>query len=131
MLGMLDSQIFTRIKTQFPEKVKKKYPDLKFTNSDRADTNPKFPTVYIKQMGSMEQAQDLSGENLNAVLATYQIEVSTNTKQSEAQDVMDQIIKIMKKMRFSIIAMPEFQNTTSVYRSVARFRRMIGENDIL
>lgn len=131
MLGMLDSQIFTRIKTQFPEKVKKKYPDLKFTNSDRADTNPKFPTVYVHQMGSMEQAQDLSGENLNAVLATYQIEVSTNTKQSEAQDVMSYIVKIMKKMRFSIIAMPEFQNTTSVYRSVARFRRMIGENDIL
>ena len=131
MLDMLESQVLTRIKYGFPQKLKDKYPNLTFTNSDRNEDDPKFPTVYIHQMGSIEQGEDLTGENLNAALVTYQIEVTTNVNQSEAQEVMNYIIKSMKKMRFSIVFMPEFQNTTSVYRSVARFRRMIGENDIL
>lgn len=131
MLDMLESQVLTRIKYNFPQKLKDKYPNLTFTNSDRNEDDPKFPTVYIHQMGSIEQGEDLTGENLNAALVTYQIEVTTNVNQSEAKEVMNYIIKSMKKMRFSIVVMPEFQNTTSVYRSVARFRRMIGENDIL
>lgn len=131
MLDMLESQILTRIKTQFPEKVKTKYPDLNFTTSDRSSTNPKFPTVYVHEMGGSETANDMENTEVNAVISSFQIEVTTNTKQSDAKTVMDEIVKIMKKMRFSIIAMPEFQNTDSTYRSVARFRRKIAEDDVL
>ena len=102
MLDMLESQVITRIKTQFSKKLKDRYPNLKFTNSDRADTVPKF-----------------------------QIEVTTNTKMDEAKEVMDEVVRIMKTMRFQVTSMPEFQNTDSVYRRVARFRRIIGADDVL
>ena len=124
MLDMLESQVITRIKTQFSKKLKDRYPNLKFTNSDRADTVPKFPTVYIHEMPGAETGADLQGDTINAVWSSFQIEVTTNTK-------MDEVVRIMKTMRFQVTSMPEFQNTDSVYRRVARFRRIIGADDVL
>lgn len=83
MLDMLESQVITRIKTKFSKKLKDRYPDLKFTNSDKADTVPKFPTVYIHEMPGSETGGDLQGDTINAVWSSFQIEVTTNTKQSD------------------------------------------------
>ena len=82
-------------------------------------------------MPGSEQGQDLAGTSINAVLAAYQIDILTNTSQREAKEVMSAVMEIMKGMAFTVISMPEFQNTDEVYRSTARFRRMIGANDIL
>lgn len=131
MLDMLESQVITRIKTQFSQKLKDRYPNLKFTNSDRADTVPKFPTVYIHEMSGAETGANTEGNTINAVWTSFQIEVTTNTNQLEAKEVMNEVLRIMKKMRFQVISMPEFRNTNSVYRSVARFRRMIADKDFL
>lgn len=131
MLDMLESQVITRIKTQFSQKLKDRYPNLNFTNSNRVDTAPAFPTVYIHEMPGMEEGADTEGNVINAVLCSFQIEVTTNTNQLEAKEVMNEVLRIMKKMRFQVISMPEFRNTNSVYRSVARFRRMISDKDFL
>ena len=131
MLDMLESQVLTRIKYSFPQKLKDKYPNLTFTNSDRNEGNAKFPTVYIHEMPSAESGADMEGDEINAVLSAFQIEVTTNTSQSEAKTVLDEVVKIMKKLRYQVISLPEFQNTTSTYRSVARFRRTIAEDDVL
>lgn len=131
MLDMLESQVITRIKTQFSQKLKDRYPNLKFTNSDRADTVPKFPTVYIHEMSGAETGVNTEGNTINAVWTSFQIEVTTNTKMNEAKEVMDEVVRIMKSMSFQVIATPEFQNTNSTYRRVARFRRIIADDDIL
>ena len=131
MLDMLESQVYTRIKTQFPSKLKEKYKNITFTTEDKVDSLPRFPTVYIHEMPGMETGADLQGGTINAVWSSFQIEVTTNTKQSDTKEVMDEVVKIMKKMRFQVISMPEFQNTDSIYRRVARFRRMIADDDIL
>lgn len=131
MLDMLESQVYTRIKTQFPSKLKEKYKNITFTTEDKVDSLPRFPTVYIHEMPGMETGADLQGGTINAVWSSFQIEATTNTKQSDAKEVMDEVVKIMKKMRFQVISMPEFQNTDSIYRRVARFRRIIGAGDVL
>lgn len=100
MLDMLESQVITRIKTQFSKKLKDRYPNLKFTNSDRADTVPKFPTVYIHEMTGAETGEDLQGDTINAVWSSFQIEVTTNTKMNDAKEVMNEVVRIMKTMRF-------------------------------
>ena len=127
----LSSIIFTKIKVQFSISIKKKYPDLYFTNSDKVQKLPKFPTVYIHEMGSAERGNDLENSEINAALSTFQIDVTDNQSQNRANEVMGEVVRIMKSMRFSVVTMPEFQNTDSAYRSVARFRRAIAENDIL
>ena len=59
MLDMLESQVLTRIKYGFPQKFKDKYPNLTFTNSDRNEDDPKFPTVYIHDMPGSETREDM------------------------------------------------------------------------
>lgn len=127
----ISSMVFTRIKAEGTNKLKARYPDINFTASDRASTNPKFPTVLVQEIGSAERGHDLDGVSINAVLCTFQIDVIDNQTQNRAKDVINEIVNIMKKMRFSVVAMPEFQNTDSTYRCVMRCRRMIGVGDIL
>ena len=127
----LSSIIFTMIKAKFSASIKKKYPNLYFTNSNKVQTSPKFPTVYIHEMGSTERGNDFENFEINAVLSTFQIDVTDNQSQNRAGEVMDEVVRIMKSMRFSVVTMPEFRNADSTYRSVARFRRAITENDLL
>lgn len=128
---MLDIEtiVFSRIKAILTSKLKTKYPNISFTTSDKVSSDPKFPNVYIHMMGSQEIGEDLENNTINGVLATFQIETTDNQSQSRAKDVMNEVVGVMKGMRFSVIAMPEFNNTDSTFRSVARFRRTIGNLD--
>ena len=123
--------VFTRVKTEVERKLKAKYPGLFFTTSDQARVDPKFPTVYVHEMGSVETGQDLEGSEINAVFASFQIEVTDNQSLDRVAAVMNEVVGAMKRMRFSVVSMPEFQNRQDVYRQIARFRRVIGRGDIL
>lgn len=131
MLDMLESQVYTRIKTQFPSKLKEKYKNINFTTENKVDALPRFPTVYIHEMPGAETGEDLQGDTINAVWSSFHIEVTTNTKMNDAKEVMNEVVRIMKTMSFQVIVTPEFQNTDSTYRRVARFRRIIGAGDVL
>lgn len=126
----IENLVFTRIKVQFSEKLKAKYTNLYFTTSDKAQTTPKFPTIYIHELPAVETGNDLENTEINGKLATFQIEVFDNQSQTRATEVMTEVVKIMKSMRFSINEMPHFDNTDT-YRKVVRFRRIIGNGDDL
>lgn len=130
---MLDIEtiVFSRIKAILTSKLKTKYPDISFTTSDKVSSNPKFPNVYVHMLGSQEIGEDLENNTINGVLATFQIETTDNQSQNRAKDVMNEIVGVMKGMRFSVIAMPESQNTDTSYRCVARFRRVVGNLDVI
>lgn len=131
MLDSIESQIFSLIKAKFPDGVKKKYPDLNFTTSDKSSTKPKFPTAYIHLMEPTEAGETLEGTSLNAVNAAFQIDVSDNQSQARADEVAKEILKIMKSMRFSAKPLPFHNNVGDVYRTTARYRRIIGAGDII
>lgn len=131
MLDSIESQIFSLIKAKFPDRVKKKYPDLNFTTSDKSSTKPKFPTVYIHLMEPTETGETLEGSSLNAVNAAFQIDVSDNQSQARADEVAKEILKIMKSMRFSAKPLPFHNSVGDVYRTTARYRRVIGAGDII
>ena len=127
----IESIVFSRISAKATQKLKTKYPNISFTTSDKVSKNPKFPNVYVHMLSSPEIGEYLENNTINGVLATFQIETTDNELQTIAKDVMNEVVKIMKGMRFSVIAMPEFQNTSNTKRCVARFRRTIGNLDIL
>lgn len=129
----IQSTVFTRIKAVGNKKLKSKYPNIYFTTSSKALSTPKFPTVYVKRMQSAERGQDLYGTSVNAVLSTFQIEVTTNTNDTEAQEVADVVYEAMKSMRFQVLGDPiaDNDNNSGTYRNVARYQRIIGYNDIL
>lgn len=125
----IESKVFSRIKNKCPQALKTKYPNINFTTSDRVPTNPKFPTVYVHEISSSELADDLQGTSINALRSTIQIEVTDNESISNAREVMNYVVNTMKTMRYRVTLMPEFQNTSSVYRVIARFRRTIGSGE--
>lgn len=131
MLDSIESQIFSRVKANFSDRIKNKYPNLNFTTSDKSSTSPKFPTVYIHLMEPTEDGETLDGSGLNAVNATFQIDVSDNQSQARADEAAREVLRIMKTMRFSAKPLPFHNNVGDVYRTTARYRRIIGAGDII
>ena len=134
---MLPSSVFTRIKVKMPKELKSGNTTIKLTSSNfstvgSSNTSAVFPFIYVQSLSATEQGRDLEGMNINGALFTFQVDVIDNKSQSNARIVMTEIIKIMKSMRFEIIAMPKFEGTQdNTHRMTARFRRAIDENDYL
>ena len=131
MLDSIETQVFSLIKAKFSAKIKAKYKDLNFTTSDRSSTKPKFPTVYIHLLESPEIGSTLEGTEIPGINATFQIDVTDNQSQTRADEVAKEILKVMKSMRFKSAGIPFHDNSGDTYRTVSRYRRIIGDGDIL
>ena len=129
----ISSIVFTRIKNEFSSSLKTKY---KMTNSNfstvgSSDMPAVFPFVYIQLLPSAEQGQDIEGNAINAGLFTFQIEVTDNQSQARAKDVMSEVKRIMKSMRFTVQCTPTLEDTKDTNRAIMRCNRIIGSCDIL
>lgn len=130
-LNMLESIIFSRLKAQFSQKIKEKYQNLTFTTQEESKGTPKFPNVYVYLMPGVEIGQTLQGNYFAGGTFTFQIRVTNNSGQTAVQEITNEIIRLMKKMRFSIVATPVYENDADTQWSVMRFRRPICNGDIL
>ena len=130
---MISSNVFTRIKNEFSSSLKTKYKmtSSNFSTVGSSDTPAVFPFVYIQLLPSTEQGQDTEGNEINAGLFTFQIEVTDNKKQVIAKDVMSEVKRIMKSMRFTVQPTPDIQDTKDTHRAIMRCNRRIGSSDIL
>lgn len=127
----IDTTVLSRLRSRGNADLKKKYADLTFTDDNMAAVTPKFPTVFYLNISSPERGQTLDGKTVNAVLHSVQIEVTDNGETNLAvKTVMNKMCDYMKDMGYEIVSSPEFRNTT-VRRQVARFRRMVGANDVI
>lgn len=129
----ISSVVFTRIKNEFSSSLKTKYKikDKNFSTVGSSDAPAVFPFVYIQLLPSTEQGQDIEGNTINAGLFTFQIEVTDNETQSKAKDVMSEVKRIMKAMRFTVQTTPDIQDTKDTHRAIMRCNRRIGSSDIL
>lgn len=128
----IDTTVLSRLRSRGYADLRKNYPNINFTDDDRAPTTPKFPTVFYINISSAERGQTLDGKSINALLHSVQIEVSDNSQtNATVKAVMSKICDYMKDMRYEVVNMPFFQNTDTVFRMVARFRRTIGANDVI
>ena len=129
----ISSVVFTRIKNEFSSSLKTKYKmtSSNFSTVGSSDTPAVFPFVYVQLLPSTEQGQDIEGNTINAGLFTFQIEVTDNKKQVIAKDVMSEVKRIMKSMRFTVQPTPDIQDTKDTHRAIMRCNRRIGSSDIL
>ena len=129
----ISSTVFTRIKNEFSSSLKTKYKmtDENFSTVGSSDTTAFFPFVYVQILPGIEQGQDLDGTSINAGLFTFQIDVTDNQKQTIAKDVMAEVKRIMKSMRFSINSMTSFDDTKDTHKATIRCSRVIGAGDKL
>lgn len=127
----LESTVVALVKAKALPQLQGKYPKIIITSEGASSSSAVFPTVYIHLLPAVEQGQTLDGQTINALLATFQVDVTTNTSKSDCRKVMGVITEIFKVMRFSGTSMPEFSISNKVHKSTARFRRMIAANDRL
>ncbi|MCD7724291.1 MAG: hypothetical protein LUI12_01840 [Clostridiales bacterium] len=125
----IETTIFSVIKTKTYSTLVSKYPNINYTTEETTSTTAKFPNVYVHMISMSEAGQDLQGESVNAVLASVQIDVTANTKKSDAKTVIYAIIDVLKTLRFDIISLPIYTKEDDVHRAVVRARRMIGSGD--
>lgn len=125
----LESRLFTTYKTRLEKAVKEKFPKLYCTASPMTKAASQFPTAYFRMVDWIEQGNDLDNTDTNAILATIQVDVITNTSLNDCKEVVYETTNIMKALSFSIIAMPIYSANNNLYTGVIRFRRMIGGSD--
>ena len=129
----ISSIVFTRIKNEFSSALKTKYKmtDSNFSTVGSSDTPAVFPFVYVQLLPTSEAGQDIEGDTINAGLFTFQIEVTDNKSQARVKDVMSEVKRIMKSMRFTVQPTPDIQDTKDTHRTIMRCNRIIGSWDIL
>lgn len=132
----IPSIVFTKMKIYAKQKLSERYPNkydnTNYTRQTRSQTTAKFPTVMFQNLQGSEVGADLSGETVNAIISNIQIDVITNTSQTDAYNIADAVMEAMKKMRYQIAGDLIFDSSdASTYRVIGRYRRVIGHDDIL
>ena len=124
-------QIQSKVFTQVEYMLKKKYPKLNCTTkNENADGQPaKFPTLFLQELEPIERGQDLTNETINAVLSTIEIQVWTNTTETDCRNIIGEAVNQMKALQFNIIAMPFVKTTDKISWGVIRCRRIVGNGD--
>lgn len=127
----LESTVVALVKAKALPQLKSKYPNIKITDEESSSTSAVFPTVYIHILGGNERGKTLDGQSINALSATFQVDVTANTGKADCRRVMGTVMEIFKQMRFEGSQMPEMSINNKIHRSVARFSRIIAANDRL
>lgn len=134
-INNIPSIVFTKMKLYtnaiLTERYQSKYSGLNFTANTISKGEPKFPTVLFRKLQGQESGSDLDGEDVNAVISNIQIDVTTITSQTDAQNIADAVMESMKKMRYRIVGDMFSDNDATKYRIVMRFNRLIGHDDII
>jgi hypothetical protein len=128
----IPSLVISKIKNEFPEEKKTQYgmnDQKNFSTVPSSSNNPYFPFVFLKLLPGVEVGQDLEGLDINGGNFTFQVTVTDNKSQNRAKDVMSEVMKIMKNMRFRVSAMPEFEGEGNTHICIVRFSRIIGADD--
>lgn len=127
----LGTQIYSVAKGLLLTKLKKIYPNVYITDKSKSIGAPKFPTVYIHELPGTEKGRDLEGTSINGVLVTMQVDVTTNSDNSEVRKVMATVSDVFKRMGFEAAPILDIDDTGETIRGVARFRREIDKKDWL
>lgn len=132
----LETDFFTIVQERSLPILQEQFPEIdfseSFTNVKSSLDKAVFPTIYIHELPGVERGQTLDGNTIDAVLESLQIDVITNTNQRDAKKILGIIMNVFKTLRFSVTAMPEFNNESEKnFRATGRVRRLIGASDSL
>lgn len=130
---MIESKIFSIVKTKTESKIKTKFPKVTYTSSEEAITSTTvFPTIYIAELaGGTEIGKDVEATSINGILTTFEAKVLINTSKNDAKTIMTYVLNAFTDLRFQCISLPNISSLNGVYTAVARFRRPIGQADKL
>ena len=117
----IESEIFTTVKAKAMPILQEQFPDTdfseSFTNVKGSLDKAVFPTIYIHELPGVQKGQTLDAVGIDAVLESFQVDVITNTSQGDTKKILGIILNVFVMLRFSVTAMPEFNNESEKNRS--------------
>lgn len=128
--SQIESSIFTYLQYMMKNRQNAPYPRLNCTTKSQSTKPSEFPTLYIHNLNPVEMAQDLENDEVNALLATIEIQVFSNVSEKEANDIMTTAISLMKENRWNVTMFPDPQTSDKISYAIARFRKLVTESDI-
>ena len=122
-------QIQNKVFTQIQYMMQKKYPNLKCTTRNENGLPAEFPTLFLHELAPVELGQDLTNETVNAILATIEIQVWTNTTEDDCRSIIAEALNQMKLLQFNVPEMPLVEVSDRISWGVIRCKRIIGNGD--
>lgn len=126
-LLQIESIVKTQISFRVTKKIGSRFPNMSFTN-EISDVEPSFPNVYIHLLPSSEKGNTLENNVINAVDATIQVMVTTNTTKDDALTVANECIKAFKALSFTT-PLPVYSKYNNIHRYDFRCHRIIAGGD--
>lgn len=125
----LEARIFTIVKSSLIDNgIMERYPTLRFVSPGKQYIPSDFPTVWIREIQSIEVGKDLDGTSINAVSENIQVDVISRERQI-SRNIMNEVVAEFKKLRFNMSFLPISTEDDLKSYCFARFNRTIGMSD--
>lgn len=123
---MIDAsnRVLTNIKTYVAETCKN-------VSNYSSKSPPAFPAVSVVQIDNADACMDLDNSE-NAVKSVMEIQCYSNKNITESKNIINQCCDAMRKMGYARSYGPkpvENASDTNIYRTVARFNRLVASVD--
>lgn len=129
----IESTIFTHLQYVLIEADNAPFPELNCTTSSKSESLENvsdFPNLYVHLLPLSEMGNDLTNETVNAVRATFELQLYSDKSENECREIMTACIQEMKKLHFNVSMFPDPQTAAEKkYFAIARFTRVIGAGD--
>lgn len=126
--------VYSRIVANGKIHIKEVYPSMNpiFTDNTPSAEKIKYPCIVIKKLSGMEVGKDIEGRFVNGIMSNIQIEVFTNTKQNECDDIAEILVDVMKALSYEMVGEPTpMEGMLNDYRNISIYRREIDYQDII
>lgn len=122
----IETNVYSKIYSQ----AKARYPNAYITREEQSNTTPEFPTILIQALTPVEKNADLETQ-INSVLFSTQITVTTNKSRSDALNIANTMAQLYKRLSFELVGMPYCRKDDKLWTAIIRARRTFDWNDRL
>lgn len=127
----IDTRVTSRVNNKVKSKLKKTYPELVVTDTDRNNQTKTYPFVYVHELEGSEVGQTLDNSEINARTCNFEIKVYSDKSQDVNKEVMIEVVGAMKSMLFNVVGTPYNANENGLYIRICRFNRIVASGDTL
>ncbi len=120
----VSNRVLTNIKTYVSDSCKN-------VSNYSSKAPPSFPAASVVQIDNTDACMDLENSE-NAVKSVIEIQVYSNKNITESKNIINQCCDAMRTMGYIRVYGPkpiENASDTNIYRTVARFNRLVSSVD--
>lgn len=128
VIGKVNAQLLARLKNDSDAPYHGKTLDFTAVSSNAPTV---FPTLSVVSLGEPTYGNDISGTVQPGILSTVEIKSFTNSTLNDSTKLLDLASDVMLSMGYIMFYGQATLSDVKPFCKVARFRRVVGDGDIL